>query len=213
MLLSLLLLFFPSFLKICILRALGAHIGKNSFIGFSLVYSEKLWIGHEVYIGHFNLIWRLKSCTLESGSRIGMFNWITGARTGSFSLGRNSAITRFHFFESSADIDIGHDSIIAGRNSHFFTHGISPSNLDDMRPIRIGNWCYIGSGSRFIPGSGTSDHVFVGMGSVVTKRDPQQYVMIAGAPAVQRKELSSSDVYFSRPFLPHSHHSLEYRGE
>lgn len=207
-----LMVFMPSAIKILYYRAKGAKIGKKCRIGMSLIEAERLEMGDHVHIGHFNLMWRLKSLKLETGSRLTSMNWLTGARMGSFRLGRNSAITRFHFLEASGNIDIGANTIIAGRNSHFFTHGISSTNLDDVRPITIGDWCYIGSSSRFVPGSGVSYGTFVGMGSVVTKNLEDKYVLVAGVPAMVKKKLSSNDVYFDRPFMPHAHHPVEYKG-
>lgn len=202
----------PSTLKIACYRAMGAKIGKNCHIGFTLIHAKKIEIGDNVQIASFNLIHRLDEFILKSGSRLNGFNWITGAGTGSFYLGGNSAITRLHFFEASASIFINDNTIIAGRNSHFFTHGISSTNLDDMRPVRIGSWCYIGSSVRFVPGAEVADGTFVGMGAVVTKKFTETYVMIGGSPAVVKKKLSPGDVYFDRPFLPHAHHRKDYDG-
>lgn len=202
-----LLLFLPSKLKISIYRLLGAKIGKNSYIGFSIISADKIEIGECVYIGHFNLIWRLKNLELKSGSRIGQFNWVTGASSGSLTIGNNSAVTRFHFLESSADIIMGNNSIIAGRSSHFITHGLTPTSREDLRSIHISDWCYIGSSVRFVPGVFISDHSFVGMGAVVTKRFNEPYVLIAGNPAQVKKKLTKNDAYFSRDYLDHEHHS------
>ena len=202
----------PSAMKIACLRAQGAKIGQNCFIGLTLIDAGKIQLGDNVYIASFNLIHRLDEFVLKSGSRMNGFNWITGARTGSFYLGRNSAVTRLHFFEASASIFVGDNTIIAGRSSHFFTHGISSTNLDDMRPVKIGPWCYVGSSSRFIPGVEVAEGTFVGMGSVVTKKFTEPYVLLGGAPATVKKKLSPNDRYFSRPFLPHDHHCKDYNG-
>lgn len=202
----------PSAIKITCLRAQGAKIGKNCFIGLTLIDAKKIELGDNVYIASFNLIHRLDEFALKSGSRMNGFNWITGAGTGSFHLGRNSAITRLHFFEASASIFIGDNTIIAGRNSHFFTHGISSTNLDDMRPVRIGPWCYIGSSSRFVPGAEVGEGTFVGMGSVVTRIFTETHVLLGGSPATVKKKLSPDDIYFDRPFLPHDHHHEGYDG-
>ena len=207
-----LLIIMPNPIKIMFYRMMGAKVGKNCRIGLSIIDSEKIEIGDNVYIGHFNILWRLKKLKLESGSRVNNFNWITGAREGIFILGRNSAVTRLHYIEASSNITIGNNSIIAGRSSHFISHGITPSNLDERLQIVIGNWCYIGSSSRFVPGSGVSDYTFVGMSAVVTKNIKDNYVLIAGSPAVVKKILSPKDVYFSRAYLPHDHHLKSYKG-
>jgi acetyltransferase-like isoleucine patch superfamily enzyme len=210
--LKLILAVLPSAIKIKIYRALGYKIGKNCYIGLAIIDAKDVNIGDCVYIGHLNLIWRLKRLDLESGSRLEFCNWITGAREGSFKLGRNSAIQRFHFFEASSNISLGDNCIIAGRNSHFFSHGISSTDLDVRRDIIIGNWSYVGSGVRFVPGAGVAECTFVGMGAVVTKRHGQGHVLIAGNPAAVKKNLSPEDLYFKRAYLPHCHHPKDYRG-
>lgn len=210
MIISLFIAILPSHLNVWLLRRLGARIGNGCYIGMSIIHSSSIEIGDCVYIASFNLFHRLTKLKLEDGSRVNGFNWITGAGTGAFTLGMQSAITRFHFFESSGSIYIGNNSIIAGRNSHFFTHGISSTNLDDVRSIVIGPWCYVGSSSRFVPGSEVGKGTFVGMGSVVTKKFTESYVLIAGNPAGIKKRLDIADAYFSRPFLPHEHHPMGY---
>lgn len=201
----------PSALKIRVLRRLGARIGQGCHIGLSLIQAQQIEMGDHVRIASFNLMHRLRSIRMGQGSRMNGFNWITGAGTGSFMLGHHSAITRLHFLEASGSIHIGDNSIIAGRGTHMFTHGISSTVLDDVRPIVIGPWCYIGSSSRFVPGSGVAEGTFVGMGAVVTKRFAERHVLVAGNPARVRKQLSPDDAYFQRPFLPHDHHPPGYR--
>lgn len=210
---AILLSFFPSFIRIPLLRRRGARIGVGCRIGFfTVIDCAEIEIGDCVQIASFNLIHRLVSLKMGSGSRMNGFNWITGARTGSLVVGENAAITRLHFFECSGDIHLGPNSIIAGRGSHFFTHGISSQKLEDIRPIKIGSWCYVGSSSRFVPGSGVSRGTFVGMGSVVSRLHSDEYVLLAGNPARVRKHLAPDDIYFDRPFMPHDHHPENYTG-
>lgn len=203
----------PNRLRIAILRWLGAKIGDNCFIGAGVILdARQIIIGNNVRIAPFNLMHRLERLYLGDGSRLNGFNWITGAGTGNFFLGRNSAITRLHFFEASGGIRIEENSIIAGRGTHFFTHGISSTNLDDVRPVTIGAWSYIGSSSRFVPGCSIARGTFVGMGAVVTKACKEEYVLLAGNPAVVKKTLTAGDAYFARSFLPHDHHAADYDG-
>jgi len=196
----------PSPAKIMILKYKGVKIGKNSQIGFSYIDSEHINLGSNVYIGHFNIIKSLKNLGLKDGSKIEAFNWITGGGFGEITLGENSSIRRFHFLEASGGIEIGNNTIIAGRGSHFFTHGLSPSNLDQVDKIKIGNWNYLGSSIRVIPGVSTKDYTFIGMGSILTKKYENSEVLIAGNPAVEKKKISKNDVYFSRSHITHNHH-------
>jgi len=207
-----LLTFLPSCIKIGCYRAMGAEIGANCRIGFSLIDVKELKMGDNVFIGHFNILRRLKKLSLESGSRVDNFNWISGAGVGDFKLGLNSAITKFHRLEASSDITIGNNSIIAGLFSQFITHGSRPTNIDDFRGISIGDWCYIGSSSRFVPGSGVGNYTFVGMGAVITKSFTDNCVLIAGNPATVNKNLLQNDAYFNREYLPHDHHLKSYKG-
>jgi acetyltransferase-like isoleucine patch superfamily enzyme len=200
----------PSRIKIWVLRQMGARIGRGCHIGLSVIHAREIEIGDHVRIASFNLLHRLTALKMGQGSRMNGFNWITGAGTGEFVLGHHSAVTRLHFFEASGSIYIGDNSIVAGRGSHFFTHGISSTNLDDVRPIVIGPWCYVGSSSRFVPGCCLSEGTFVGMGAVVTKRFAELYVLVAGNPAVIKKHLSDKDAYFDRAYLPHDHHPPGY---
>ncbi len=200
----------PSRAKIWVLRRMGAQIGRGCHIGLSVIHSERIDIGSNVRIASFNLLHRLTSLAIGSGARLNGFNWITGAGSGEFVLGHHSAVTRLHFFEASGSIYIGDNSIIAGRGSHFFTHGISSTNLDDVRPIEIGPWCYIGSSCRFVPGSGVCKGTFVGMGAVVTRAFKEPFVLVGGNPAQVKKQLSGSDAYFCRAYLPHDHHPEGY---
>lgn len=208
--LALLIALLPSRPKIWLLRRMGAKIGKGCHIGPSLIQASDIELGDYVHVAGLTLLHRLVFLKIGDGANIGRFNWITGAGTGEFVLGHHSAVTRFHFVEASGSVYIGDNSIVAGRASHFFTHGISPTNLDDVRAIEIGSWSYIGSSARFVPGSGVGDGTFVGMGAVVTKRWTDTYVVVAGNPAAVRKRLSAKDAYFDRPYLPHQHQPRGY---
>jgi len=204
--------FLPSSIKISILRARGAVIGKGCKIGISIVDAKNMNFGDYVEIGNLNLIWRLSGIDLETGSKIGDGNWITGGRTGSLRLGRNSSIRRFHYLEASGGINIGNNSIIAGRGSQFFTHGLHPDSFEQIKPIRIEDWCYIGAFCKFAPGVVVSKGSFVGLGAVLSKEYEEGYVLLVGNPAVIKKRLSPQSMYFQQGFLPLGHHPKGYLG-
>ena len=76
----------------------------------------------------------------------------------------------------------------------------------------LGDWCYIGSNSRFVPGSGVGYYTFVGMETVLTKSFTENCVLIAGNPSSIKKMLSQKEAYFDRKYLPHDHHLKSYKG-
>lgn len=202
----------PSALKIAILRARGARIGKSCKIGLSIIDAKNIRLGDHVRIGHFNLIWRLTELDLGTGSKIGDGNWVTGATKGRLRMGRNSSIRRFHYLEASGDILIGDNSILAGRGVQMFTHGLHPDDFEQVKPITIGDWCYIGAFAKFVPGVVIPKGTFVGMAAVLTKAYQDEYVLLAGNPATVKRALSPQAKYFQRPFLPLGHHPRDYRG-
>lgn len=202
----------PSKIKIWVLRFKGAKIGRSCRIGLTIIDSENIDIGDYVYIGNFNIIWRLNNLKLETGSKLGDGNWITGGGGGSFSLGRNSSLRRFHYLDASGSIKIGMNSILAGRGIQMITHGLHPETFQYMRPIVIDDWCYIGAFTKFVPGSSICKGTFVGMGAVVTKSHHEEYILLGGNPARKIRSLDVNSRYFQASYLPHNHHPSDYLG-
>ncbi|MFA7441432.1 MAG: hypothetical protein WCZ66_10760 [Sphingomonadaceae bacterium] len=204
--------FMPSRLKIAALRFRGAKVGKGCKIGFSILDAKNAELGDYVYIGNFNIVHNIDSLVLSSGSKIENFNWIAGGRVGRFFLGRNGSIRRFHFIEASGGVSIGNNSILAGRSSILFSHGRN-SDGPIREAIEIGDWCQVGAASRFVPGAKVEYGTFVGMGSVVSKKFDDTYVLIAGNPATVKKSIDRNAPYFRRSFLRHTHHPASYIGK
>ena len=202
----------PSSLKLFLLRRRGHSIGEHCYIGLSVVSISRITLDDYTYIGHFNLIWGPITLHLRRGARVSTGNWITGGPGSYLDLGDNSSVSIGHYFDSSAGIVIGRNCICAGIGSHFFSHGITSDNLDERMGISIGDWCYVGSSVRFVPGSGVADHTFVGMGAVVTKQHSESYVLLAGIPATPRKKLQCDSQFFDRTFTKQPHHPATYAG-
>ena len=89
-------------------------------------------------------------------------------------------------------VEIGEDCLLSS-NLSFFTHdgGVKVLNslnyfdgerMDKVGKIVIGNNCFIGSGTKILPGVTIGDNVIVGAGSIVTKDVPSN-VVVAGVPA------------------------------
>lgn len=73
-------------------------------------------------------------------------------------------------------ISANHDLV----NNAFFT----PSD-----PIRIGKYCWLGSGATILPAVCLGDFTIVGAGAIVTKSFESGYCVIAGNPARVIKQL------------------------
>lgn len=83
--------------------------------------------------------------------------------------------------------------------------GILSSNHDfydhdsySTKPIRIGDYCWIGMNSLVMAGVELGPSTIVGGGSVVTKSFPEGYVVIAGNPAKVIRYLEKEKVHFPK---------------
>lgn len=200
-----LLLLLPSRLKIGLLRLLGHEIGRHCYLGASLLDVSNLRMGDHVHVGHLNVFRRLRSLDLGSGARITNRNYFTGGGEGRLRLGKNASISSGHHMDVLAGVEIGDNTIIAGRGSTFFSHGIAPENLDVRETIRIGDWVYVGSNVKVIPGVTVPSHAFVGMGTVLLEKYTEEYVLIAGAPGRVVKRLPRDCAFFDREEIVHRH--------
>jgi acetyltransferase-like isoleucine patch superfamily enzyme len=205
--------FLPSFLKRPGYRLLfGYKIGARVKIGFSIIDSDVCDISDDVSIGHFNLILNVKSLSVGDHARIGHLNIIRGGdevRLGRYSeilrlneinsipepdvinevdprflLGDGSIVTASHKIDFTDRVELGKCVILGGRNSSLWTH-----NRQMTKPIKIGDYSYIGSEIRIAPGGEIPAKCVVGIGSVITKKFDGEYKLIAGVPARICKEL------------------------
>ena len=53
----------------------------------------------------------------------------------------------------------------------------------ETEPIKIGKFCWFGSGAAVMPGVSLGDFTMVGAGAIVAKSFPEGYCVIAGNPA------------------------------
>ena len=201
----------PSSLKVLVLRgAFGFRLGKGVHIGFSVLMVDRMEMGDHAYIGNLNVFKSLDRLDMGTGSRIGRGNVISSdfGLGAALRLGEYSSISTDHYLDVQADVVIGNNVVVGGRNSTFFTHSLSPRlppSQDHVGAISIGDWCYIGSDVGILPGVRIPDHCFVGMGAVVASSPSHAYRVIAGNPAEERSPLDERSPYFSVPHLVHGH--------
>ena len=88
-------------------------------------------------------------------------------------------------------VEVGNNCLISS-NVSFVTHdgsmnvlnnlGLFEKSMDKMRPIKVGDNCFIGTRVIVMPGVKIGDNCIVGAGSIVTKDVPDG-MCVAGVPA------------------------------
>ena len=73
-------------------------------------------------------------------------------------------------------------------------HNLYERDKYDRKPIKIGDYCWIGMNSLVLAGVELGPSTIVGGGSIVTKSFPEGYVVIAGNPAKIIKYLDKDKV-------------------
>lgn len=190
----------------------GYKIGKKVRIGFSIIDAGECEIGDGVSIGHLNAFVDIKKLSIGEKTRIGLLNIFRGGdeiRIGRyceilrlneinsipepdlvnetdprFLMGDGAMIGASHKIDFTDKVEFGKRVILGGRNSSLWTH-----NRQMTRPIKIGDFSYIGSEIRIAPGGEIPAKCIVGIGSVVTKSFENEHRLIGGLPAKELKEL------------------------
>lgn len=230
-------IFMPSILKVKILNLMGHSISRKSKIGpVILGKSTKLSLHEGTIIGGFNLfscyLVELKqdsfirrfntfqgvfSVKLDKQASIGNFNrFVNSSRElqvskSEFKLGVSSNLTSKHYFDMTASIIIGRNTVIGGGGSQFWTHGFQHFNKGKSRfrvdgAIQVGDGVYIGSRVLFNPGVTVSDSVSLGAGAIVSKdlSEPGLYV------SQQLRCLEVSEESFLKKYKPHTYDSIKF---
>lgn len=190
----------PNSIKLFIYRKLmGYGIGNNVSIGFSYIDCDHVIVEDDVSIGHFNIIRRLKKFKIGEKSYINNFNqfFFSGNKhqspdwSAQLVIGKKVSFMSHHFIDVGGSVIIGDNSIIAGRDTHFWSHGFVPTSegLKHTRmSLQIGESTYIGARATLL-GCSIPDGAIVGAGSIVSKSFPAEdsSLLIAGNPAVVKK--------------------------
>jgi acetyltransferase-like isoleucine patch superfamily enzyme len=203
----------PWFLRRVVLQlCCGYCLHPTSRIGFSLVYVDELVMGEHTSIGHLTVCKGLRKLHMGAHSSIGRGNWITGFpaqnktffahqtdRVPELILGSQSAITHRHIIDCTNAVHIGEFTTLAGYRSQILTHSI---DLMDCRqssaPVRIGDYCFIGTDCVLLGGSVLPSYSALGAKSLLNKAYEQTYSLYAGVPARPVKSLEPEMKYFQR---------------
>lgn len=163
-------------------------------------------------IGHFNLCKGLEYMELGRNSSIGNLNWISAYpkegrdyfshqpdRSPELVIGDESSVTHRHILDCSNSVRIGKFSIVGGNRSQIMTHSINLiENRQHSVPVKIGEYCFIGSGSIITGGGILPDHSVLGAKSFLNKPYFETGYLYGGVPARKIKKYADSAEYFKR---------------
>jgi acetyltransferase-like isoleucine patch superfamily enzyme len=207
----------PSFVKVPIYRRLlGFKIAADARIGVSVLDVDRLELGSGARIGHGNFLTRTQHVSLGRGATIDHLNLIRGGKE--VVLEDYAWVMRFNVLNSIPDhdcetptdsrlhikagacivsghrldftdyIELGINVILGGRNSSLWTH-----NRQESRPIRIADFCYLGSEVRLGPGAALASCSILGMGAVLVKAIDRDRVVVGGVPAKIIRDVTPDD--------------------
>lgn len=190
----------------------GYDIDPTSHIGLAWIAPERLVLEAHTSIGHLTVCKNLALLHLREHAVIGRGNWITGFPLGpsrhfaseterrpELVLGEHSAITHRHLIDCTNRITIGRFTTFAGFRSQILTHSIDiAQSRQASAPIRIGDYCFIGTDSVLLGGSVLPDFCVLGAKSLLNKSFTQTHRLYGGVPARELQELPADYAYFRR---------------
>ena len=113
-------------------------------------------------------------------------------------VGKNSKIGRpGAYIQGAGGVYIG-DYVRFGPNVGILSSNHDLYNRDayNLKPIKIGDYCWIGMNALIMAGVELGPSTIVGGRAVVTKSFPDGYVVIAGNPAKVIKQLDKDKVHY-----------------
>ena len=112
------------------------------------------------------------------------------------------SITSRHFIDVNGGVYIGKFTTVAGLRTQILTHSIDIlENRQDAKPVKIGDYCFIGTNCILIKGATIPDYSIIGAHSLVNKNLKDEYSLYGGVPARKIKSFKDEKKqpkYFSR---------------
>ena len=193
-------------------KQFGYQIHPSSRIGWSWVFPKSLILEAETSIGDLTVCKGVDLLHLKAHSSIGRGNWITGFPSGvsrhfaaeterrpQLIVGEHSALTHRHLIDCTNSITIGNFTTVAGFRSQLLTHTIDLTlNRQSSQPIRIGDYCFVGTDCVLLGGSSLPDYSVLGAKSLLNKNHGETHRLYAGVPARPVQELPADLEYFQR---------------
>jgi acetyltransferase-like isoleucine patch superfamily enzyme len=193
-------------------KQFGYKIHPSCRIGFSWIAPSHLIMEEGARIDHLTVCKNLDLLHLKAHSSIGRGNWITGFPLGpsrhfahqqdrqpQLILGEHSAITHRHLIDCTNSVTIGKFTTVAGFQSQIITHWIDiEQSRQTSAPVRIGDYCFVGTNSVLLGGSALPDFCVLGAKSLLNKPFAETYQLYGGVPAQPIQKLSPECKYFQR---------------
>jgi acetyltransferase-like isoleucine patch superfamily enzyme len=193
-------------------KQFGYTIHPSCRIGFSSVFPTRLIMEEGSRIEHLTVCKNIDLLHLKAHASIGRGNWITGFPMGpsphfaeekdrrpQLILGEHTAITHRHLIDCTNSVTIGKFTTFAGFQSQILTHSIDiEKNRQASLPVRVGDYCFVGTNCVLLGGSALPDFCVLGAKSLLNKNFTESYQLYAGVPARPIEKLSPDCKYFQR---------------
>jgi len=195
----------------------GYRIGPRVRIGFVLLDAERVDLGEDTILGHFNLIVRVGELRTGRAVHIGHFNVLRGgerialgdyatlmrlnvlnaipdhdcttAPVSILEIGVGAVVVSAHWIDFTDRVTLGRGVIVGGRNSSLWTH-----TRQQTAPITIGDFCYLGSEIRVAPGARLAAECILALGSVLSGVLAEPRSLVGGVPARVLRPLEDDDL-------------------
>jgi acetyltransferase-like isoleucine patch superfamily enzyme len=206
-------LFFPWRLRRSFLeKQFGYEIHPSCRIGFSWILPARLLMEEGSRIGNLTVCKNIDLLHLKAHASIGNGNWITGFPLGpsrhfahqqdrqpQLIVGEHAAITHRHLIDCTNSVTIGKFTTVAGFQSQIISHTIDiEKNRQTSSPIRVGDYCFVGTNCVLLGGSALPDFCVLGAKSLLNKSFTESYQLYGGVPARAVEKLSPDLEYFRR---------------
>jgi len=193
-------------------KQFGFQIHPTARLGLAWILPTRLIMEEGSAIGTATVCKNIDLLHLKAYATIGRGNWITGFPAGrsrhfahqpdrrpELILGEHSAITNRHLLDCTNSVMIGRFTTFAGFHSQIISHSIDlEQNRQSSKPVRIGDYCFVGTNCVLLGGSALPDFCILGAKSLLNKAFTDPYQLYAGVPAQPFKALSRSCKYFQR---------------
>jgi acetyltransferase-like isoleucine patch superfamily enzyme len=193
-------------------KQFGYQIHPSCRIGFSWIFPTRLIMEEGSQIGTLTVCKNIALLHVKAHASIGNGNWITGFPLGSsphfaheqdrqpqLIVGEHSAITHRHLIDCTNSVTIGKFTTMAGFQSQILTHSIDlEKNRQSSAPVRIGDYCFVGTNCVLLADSVLPDFCVLGAKSLLNKAFSESHQLYGGVPARAIEKLSPDFEYFRR---------------